>query len=114
MVRPGKRKPLNKQNAANALIDKTEKLKASICGEVEHPFRVVMRLFGHARVRYRGLNKNTQQLVTLSALSSLWMARSKLMGGGAQVHLKMEESVQQGAKATKTPVKTTGFVRACP
>ena len=30
-------------------------------------------------MRYRGLKKNTQQLVMLFALSSLWMVRRKLM-----------------------------------
>jgi IS5 family transposase len=29
-------------------------------------------------VRYRGLKKNTAQLVTLFALSNLWMVRKKL------------------------------------
>jgi IS5 family transposase len=26
---------------------------------VEHPFRVIKRQFGHCKVRYRGLAKNT-------------------------------------------------------
>jgi len=30
-------------------------------------------------VRYRGLGKNTAQLITLFALSNIWMARSRLM-----------------------------------
>ena len=82
-MRPGKRRALNKENAADALIDKAEKLKASLRAKVEHPFRVIKRQFGFARVRYRGLKKNTAQLVTLFALSNLWMARGKLMGSRA-------------------------------
>jgi IS5 family transposase len=62
------------------LIDKVEKLKASIRSKVEHPFRVIKRQFGHMKVRYRGLKKNTQQLHTLFALSNLWMVRHRLMG----------------------------------
>ena len=77
---PGKRRALNKENAADAMIDKAGKLKASIRAKVEHPFRVIKRQFGFARVRYRGLKKNTVQLVTLFALSNLCMARGKLMG----------------------------------
>ena len=46
---------------------------------IEHPFRVLKRQFGFAKVRYKGLKKNTAQLVTLFALSNLWMARHKLM-----------------------------------
>ncbi len=79
-MRPGKRRALNKEKAADALIDKAEKLKAGIRAKVEHPFRVIKRQFGFVRVRYRGLKKNTAQLVTLFALSNLWMARGKLMG----------------------------------
>ena len=30
---------------------------------VEHPFRVVKRQFGFVKVRYRGLAKNTGQIV---------------------------------------------------
>ena len=82
-MRPGKRRSLNKENAADALIDKAEKLKAGIRAKVEHPFRVIKRQFGHVKVRYRGLKKNTAQLVTLFALSNLWMVRGELMGAKA-------------------------------
>ena len=82
-MRPGKRKALDKGNAADAMLDKAEKLKAGIRAKVEHPFRVIKRQFGHVKVRYRGLKKNTQQLMTLFALSNLWMVRSKLRGAGA-------------------------------
>ena len=82
-MRPGKRRALNKENEADALIDKAEKLKAGIRAKVEHPFRVIKRQFGHVKVRYRGLKKNTAQLVTLFALSNLWMVRGELMGAKA-------------------------------
>ena len=82
-MRPGKRKALNKDNPADALIDKAEKLKAGIRAKVEHPFRVIKRQFGFVKVRYRGLKKNTAQLFTLFALSNLWMARSQLMDAKA-------------------------------
>ena len=41
---------------------------------------MIKRQFGHTKVRYRGLKKNTAQLVTLFALSNLWMVRHKWMG----------------------------------
>jgi IS5 family transposase len=78
-MRPGKRKALNKDDEADAMIDKAEKLKAGVRAKVEHPFRVIKRQFGFVKVRYRGLKKNTAQLVTLFALSNLWMVRGKLM-----------------------------------
>jgi IS5 family transposase len=60
-------------------MEQAEKLKASVRANVEHPFRVIKRQFGHTKVRYRGLKKNTAQLVTLFALSNIWMARSRLL-----------------------------------
>jgi len=56
-----------------------ERHKASIRAKVEHPFRVVKCQFRHVKVRYRGLAKNAAQMLTLFALSNLWMARQHLM-----------------------------------
>ena len=78
-MKPGKRRALNKDKASDVLVNQLEKLKAGIRAKVEHPFRVVKRQFGYAKVRYRGLKKNTAQLVTLFALSNLWMVRIKLL-----------------------------------
>ena len=55
----------------DALVDEIERLKASVRAKVKHPFRVVKRHFGYAKVRYRGLKENTAQLVTLFALANL-------------------------------------------
>ena len=78
-MRPGKRKALVKTNAVDRVVDEIERLKSGIRAKVEHPFRVIKRQFGHVKVRYRGLKKNTAQLSTLFALSNLWMARTKLL-----------------------------------
>ncbi len=56
-----------------------ETLKARIRARVEHPFRVVKRQFGYVKVRFRGLAKNTTQVLTLFALSNLWQARHRLL-----------------------------------
>ena len=48
--------------------------------EVEHPFQVIKCQFGFTKVRYKGLAKNTAQLITLFALSNLLMARRHFMG----------------------------------
>jgi IS5 family transposase len=60
-------------------VEKNEKRKASIRARVEHPFRVIKRQFGLMKVRFRGLAKNTAHVITLFALSNLWMARHKLL-----------------------------------
>ena len=78
-MRPGKRKALDKTRPSQQLIDQLETIKARIRAKVEHPFRVIKRQFGHLKVRYRGLSKNTAQLHTLFALSNLWMVRRKLL-----------------------------------
>ena len=78
-MRPGKRKVLDKSTPMGAIQDQLEQVKASIRAKVEHPFRVIKRQFGHVKVRYRGLAKNTAQLHTLFALSNLWMVRRTLL-----------------------------------
>ena len=79
-MRPGLRKLLDKADPMDALTDQVERIKASIRAKVEHPFRVIKRQFGHVKVRYRGLAKNTAQLQTLFALANLWMVRRRLTG----------------------------------
>ena len=79
-MRPGIRRTLDLNSPLARLIDTSERIKASIRAKVEHPFRVIKRQFGFTKVRYRGLAKNTGQLLTLFALSNLWMARRQLMG----------------------------------
>ncbi len=79
-MRPGKRRPLDKSDPRDAIAEPLEHVKARIRAKVEHPFRVIKRQFGHMKVRYRGLARNTAQLHTLFALSNLWMARHRLIG----------------------------------
>lgn len=80
-MRPGKRRVLDKSRGSHQLVEQIEKIKAGIRAKVEHPFRVIKCQFGFVKVRYRGLAKNTAQLVTLFALSNLWMARKRLIEG---------------------------------
>lgn len=80
-MRPGKRRVLDKSRVSHQLVEQLEKIKAGIRAKVEHPFRVIKCQFGFVKVRYRGLAKNTAQLVTLFALSNLWMARKRLIEG---------------------------------
>ena len=79
-MRPGKRKQ-QKHTPWGHFTEQAEKLKASVRAKVEHPFRVIKCQFGFTKVRYKGLAKNTAQLMTLFALSNLWMARRALMQG---------------------------------
>ncbi|MDI1341920.1 IS5 family transposase [Polaromonas sp.] len=67
------------EGRAKTKVRKAEHRKASMRAKVEHPFRVVKRQFGLVKVRFRGLAKNTAHVVTLFALSNLWMVRKQLM-----------------------------------
>ncbi len=62
-------KKLSKRSALYKAKRKIE--KAKVRAKVESPFRVIKRRFGYVKTRFRGLAKNTAQLVTLFALSNL-------------------------------------------
>ena len=73
-MRPGQRRKLE-PGSEEALA---EKRKASVRAKVEHPFLYVKRRFGYAKVRYRGLYKNTQRLALLLGLANLMTAERHL------------------------------------
>ncbi len=75
---PGQRKKLDTSHPLQALLDQMETVKARIRAKVEHPFRVIKCQFGHRKVRYKGLAKNTSQLLVMFALSNLWMVRKRM------------------------------------
>ena len=60
-------------------IERAEYRKASVRAKVEHPFRVIKRQFGYVKVRFKGLAKNTAQILTLFAMANLWLVRKKLL-----------------------------------
>src|SRR6185295_15740381 len=47
--------------------------------KVEHIFHVIKELWGHRKVRYRGLAKNEAQCFTLLALANLYLVRKELL-----------------------------------
>ena len=57
------------------IMQRIEHCKASIRAKVEHPFHVIKNLFGHRKVRYRGMEKNQAQLFSLFALANLVLAK---------------------------------------
>ena len=75
-MRPGSRRRLA-EGGAEALA---EKLKASVRAKVEHPFVYVKRHFEYAKVRYRGLGKNTQRLAVLLGFTNLIRAERYMAG----------------------------------
>ena len=58
------------QGVEKETLKAAEKVKASVRAFVEHPFHILKNIFGHRKVRYRGLARNGHQLHTLFALAN--------------------------------------------
>jgi IS5 family transposase len=80
---PGAKDFTNKRGRRNhPLTDRDKEInrtKSRVRAKVEHPFCVVKRLWGFAKVRYRGLAKNENRLFVAFALSNLFVTRRRLM-----------------------------------
>ena len=53
--------------------------KSSVRAKVEHAFLIIKRIFGFAKVSYRGMAKNGNRLFVVAALANLFMARRHLL-----------------------------------
>lgn len=62
-----------------------ERTKSKVRAKVEHAFLAIKRLFGWAKVRYRGLAKNTIWLFVSCGLTNLYRARRHLLAVAARV-----------------------------
>jgi IS5 family transposase len=58
-------------------------VKAKVRARVEHPFRILKRVFGFDKVRYRGLKKNHNRLCACFVLGDLHLHRKRLALLGA-------------------------------
>jgi len=76
-LRPGVRRALPNDELGR-LRQRIERVKASLRAKVEHPFHVIKNLFRYRKTRYRGLAKNTAQVVTLFGLANLVLAGWRL------------------------------------
>jgi len=61
------------------VIREENRVKSHIRSRVEHVFAVVKLKFGYTKVRYRGIKKNANQVLTLYALSNLFLLRRRLL-----------------------------------
>jgi IS5 family transposase len=77
-MKPGKRKLLT-ESSLGQMLEKVEKIKASIRAKVEHPFHVVKNLFRYRKTWYRGLAKNHAHLLSLFGLANLMIAKRQLL-----------------------------------
>jgi IS5 family transposase len=52
--------------------------KSKVRARGEHPFLIIKRVFGFAKVRYRGLAKNTNRMFVACGLANLFVSRRRL------------------------------------
>jgi IS5 family transposase len=73
----------NRRYRHRGVVDEIERAKnrtkSKIRARVEHSIGVIKQVFGFAKVRYRGLNKNTHRLLVTCALANLFIARRHLL-----------------------------------
>jgi IS5 family transposase len=72
----------NQKASRHKLLSEREReknrTKSQVRAKVEHAFLVIKRIFGFAKVSYRGLKKNGNRLFVVAALANLFMARRHL------------------------------------
>ena len=78
----GGRYRVNKSGTRTAQTDAHNAARSRVRARVEHVFHVVKRLWGFAKVRYRGLAKNTARAFTAFALANLYLVRKRLAAQG--------------------------------
>ena len=80
---PRARDFVNRRYRHHGVVDEVERAKnrtkSKVRAKVEHPIGVIKRVFGFAKVRYRGLRKNAHRLRVACALANLFIARRHLL-----------------------------------
>ena len=74
---------VNRRYRHRGVVDEVERAKnrtkSKVRARVEHSIGVIKRVFGFAKVRYRGLKKNAHRLPVTCTLANLFMARRHLL-----------------------------------
>ena len=73
------RRVKNKQGDVDEDEKRRNRTKSRVRAKVEWPFRILKRVFCYTKVRYRGIEKNHQWLLTAFALVNLYMNRKRLV-----------------------------------
>jgi len=68
------------KNYVDEAAKKKNTTKIKVRAKVEHVFRILRRVFGFDKVRYRGIAKNHHRLCTNFALINLYLSRKHLAG----------------------------------
>ena len=68
------------KNYVDEVAKKKNTTKSKVRAKVEHVFRILKRVFGFDKVRYRGIAKNHHRLCANFALINLYLHRKRLVG----------------------------------
>jgi transposase, IS5 family len=72
-----------RKDSVDEVERRKNRTKARVRSKVEWPFRILKRVFGYTKVRYRGLKKNHEWLLAAFALVNLYQHRNRLVTLGA-------------------------------
>jgi IS5 family transposase len=79
---PGAQDMTSRRTRYKQVIDELQRrrnrTKARVRAKVEHPFRILKRVFGFGKVRFRGLKKNHDHLCAAFAPVNLYLHRKRL------------------------------------
>ena len=83
------RRVKNNKGEVNEEVKKKNHTKSRVRAKVEWPFRVIKRVFGFVKTRYRGLKKNHEWLCAAFASQNIYMHRKRLARLAAKVNLEV-------------------------
>jgi IS5 family transposase len=89
------------KNYVDEVAKKKNTTKSRVRAKVEHVFRILKRVFGFDKVRYRGIARNHHRLCANFALINLYLHRKKLAGLAAYRPKTGRESSNQQKRQPK-------------
>jgi hypothetical protein len=88
--------------------------KARVRAKVEHPFRILKRIFGFDKVKYRGISKNHNRLCVCFALVNLYLHRKTAGPAPGVVGPKLGIRLPQTPTEPKYRAVPIGFAQKLP
>ncbi len=73
------RRAKNPKGEVNEEVKKKNRARSRVRARVEWPFRILKRVFGYTKVRYRGIGKNQHSHLAAFALVNVYLHRKRLL-----------------------------------
>ena len=90
----------------DAAIKSKNRTKSRIRSRVEHSIGVIKRVFGFAKVRYRGLAKNGNRVFVTAALANIFLVRYTVLGAVRPRRGNEAEPARFRARNVQDPTRT--------